>query len=52
MQTAKNPAPRPDRIWVKLLSENPGIFNIVCTKSTNIKRSEDMRDKIIRTQYL
>lgn len=30
MQTAKKPAPKPDKRWVTTLSVNPGIFRTVC----------------------
>jgi hypothetical protein len=32
IQTAKKPAPRPERRCVTTLSVNPGIFKMVCSK--------------------
>jgi len=37
IQTAKKPAPRPERRCVTTLSVNPGIFKMVCSKK--VKKS-------------
>jgi len=36
IQTAKKPAPRPERRCVTTLSVNPGIFKMVCSKKGQV----------------
>ena len=47
MQTAKKPAPKPARRWVKTLSENPGNFKMVYKERNRMDKLECR----LRTDY-